>query len=105
MLQFYYNDLTICEEWSRVTISLPGEYLFTLCISITVTVLSQEFVVISGRYFCYLLYAFLLYLCIGCPGHSLVHPSLYHMIVNAVQCSTTSVLKFASCQSNQKQYA
>lgn len=48
-------------------------FLFTLCISITVTVLSQEFVVISGRYFCYLLYAFLRYLCIGFPGRRLVH--------------------------------
>lgn len=47
-----------CEEWSWVTISLAGEYLFTLCISITVTVLSQEFVVISSSYFCYLLSAF-----------------------------------------------
>lgn len=92
---FYYNDLTICGEWSRVTISLPGDFfLFTLCISITVTVLSQEFVVICGRYFCYLFYAFLRYLCIGFPGRGLVHPLQYHMIVNAVQCSTTSVLKF-----------
>lgn len=63
-----------CEERSRVTISLPGEYLFTLCISITVTVLSQEFVVLSSSHLCYLLYAFLLYLCIGCPGPGPVHP-------------------------------
>lgn len=49
------------------------EHLFTLCISITVTVLSQEFVVISSSYFCYLLSAFLLYLYIGCTGPGPVH--------------------------------
>ncbi len=61
------------------------ENICLLCISITVTVLSQEFVVISSSYFCYLLYAFLLHLCIGCPGPD---PSPSITISRDHQCCT-----------------